>query len=104
MVIVNTVVYVRSLLGLGERDVALALTVFGAGSMIAALALPRLLDRLPDRPVMLAGAAGLVAGLAIIGAAPLVGLVDAACDLVPAWPQLFGGSYAIGQVDQAVLA
>ena len=73
MVIVNTVVYVRSLLGLGERDVAVALAVFGAGSMIAAVTLPRLLDRLPDRPVMLAGAGGLVAGLAVIGAASLAG-------------------------------
>jgi len=71
MVIVNTVVYVRSELDRGESDVAIALAVFGAGSMIAALALPRLLQRVSDRPVMLAGGAGLVAGLAALSLAPI---------------------------------
>lgn len=59
MVIVNTVVLVRSVLGRGDADVAIAMAVFGAGSMVAALALPRLLDRLGDRPVMLPAAAAL---------------------------------------------
>ncbi|MDP1668100.1 MFS transporter [Phaeovulum sp.] len=63
MVIVNTVVIVQAGLGLAQSQVALALAAFGAGSMLAALALPRLLDRVHDRPVMLAGAAMLVAGL-----------------------------------------
>ncbi|MDP3861229.1 MAG: MFS transporter [Phaeovulum sp.] len=63
MVIVNTVVIVQAGFGLAQSQVALALAAFGAGSMLAALALPRLLDRVPDRPVMLAGAAMLVAGL-----------------------------------------
>ncbi|MFC6487154.1 MFS transporter [Nitratireductor sp. GCM10026969] len=57
MVIVNTVVIVRAGFGLGEPQVAMALGAFGAGSMTAALLLPRLLDRLDDRTVMLAGAA-----------------------------------------------
>ena len=56
MVLVNTVVLVKSTLGLGETDVALALAAFGGGSMAAALALPRLLDHLRDRPAMLSGA------------------------------------------------
>ena len=43
---------------------ALALAAFGAGSMGAALTLPRLLDRLSDRPVMIAGAATLIVGTA----------------------------------------
>ena len=64
MVIVNTVVLVKAGFGLAEPQVALALAAFGAGSMIAALTLPRLLDRLSDRPVMLAGAAVLVIGTA----------------------------------------
>ena len=37
--------------------------VFGLGSMIAALALPKLLERAHDRAVMLAGAATMVAAL-----------------------------------------
>jgi len=62
MVIVNTVVIVQAGLGLGETQVALALAAFGGGSMAAALLLPRLLDRIPDRPPMIAGAALLAAG------------------------------------------
>jgi predicted MFS family arabinose efflux permease len=69
MVLVNTVVYVRGLLGLSEPDMAVALAVFGAGSMIAALILPFLLERIADRSVMLAGASGLVVGLLLIGTA-----------------------------------
>ncbi len=57
MVIVNTVVIVRGLLGGTDSDVAIALACFGGGSMTAALLLPRLLDRMPDRAVMLPFAA-----------------------------------------------
>src|SRR5215216_1709242 len=57
MVIVNTVVVVRGLLGRPDSDVALALGTFGGGSMIVALVLPRLLERLPDRSIMLPAAA-----------------------------------------------
>ena len=70
MVIVNTVVLVQARLGLGASQVALALAAFGGGSMIAALLLPRLLDRVPDRPAMLRGAAVLAGGMAL---GPLVG-------------------------------
>ncbi|SIR59383.1 MFS transporter [Bosea sp. TND4EK4] len=56
MVIVNTVVFVKGRLGLGDGQVALALACFGGGSMIAALALPRLLERLPDRRIMFSAA------------------------------------------------
>ena len=66
MVIVNTIVLVRTGLGSGEAQVAIALGAFGAGSMLAALALPRLLDRIADRPLMLAGAATLVLALALL--------------------------------------
>ena len=62
MVLVNTVVLVQGALGLGESAVAVAMGAFGAGSMLAAFTLPRLLDRLPDRPVMSAGAAAMLAG------------------------------------------
>ena len=63
MVLVNTVVLVRSDLGLGDAQVAIALGAFGGGSMLAALLLPRLLDNSPDRPVMIGGAAVLVVTL-----------------------------------------
>lgn len=69
MVIVNTVVIVRDILGLSQRDVAFALAAYGAGSMLSALLLPRLLDRIGDRTIM-------------IGAAALLGIVLAALTLV----------------------
>jgi H+ antiporter protein len=65
MVIVNTVVIVKAMLGGGDKDVAIALAFFGGGSMLAALLLPRVLDRTGDRPVMLTAAAALVALLLI---------------------------------------
>jgi MFS family permease len=64
MVYVNTVVLVQARLGLDAPLVALAFAAFGAGSMLAALSLPRLLDRIADRPVMLAGATLMVASVA----------------------------------------
>lgn len=63
MVFVNTVVIVQANMGLTQKSVALALALFGAGSMAAALGLPRLLDKLSDRMAMLAGVALLVASL-----------------------------------------
>ncbi len=65
MVIVNTVVIVQGEYGLTQRDTALALAAFGGGSMIAALALPKLLESFPDRAAMLAGISLLVVGLLI---------------------------------------
>lgn len=64
MVIVNTVVYVRSILGGSDSAVAWLSAATGAGSMAAALFLPRVLDRLPERTVMIGGAVLLAVGLA----------------------------------------
>lgn len=75
MIIVNTVVLVQSQLGLGQRQTAWALAAFGGGSMIAALVLPRVLDRLPDRAVMLSAASILpiaLVGMAMISTYPLI--------------------------------
>ena len=79
MVYVNTVMLVQARLGLGEEAVALAFAGFGAGSMLAAFLLPRILDRLEDRPVMIGGAALMVAGVAVV---PLVGGLSA---LIALW-------------------
>lgn len=65
MVIVNTVVLVQSRFGLPQTSTATALMAFGAGSMLVALILPRLLDRMDDRKVMFGGASALVIGLCI---------------------------------------
>ncbi len=63
MVLVNTVVLVQGTLSLSETEVALTMAAFGAGSIMAALLLPRILEHIPDRPVMLAGASLAIAGL-----------------------------------------
>ncbi|MGW6932756.1 MFS transporter [Lentzea sp. NPDC054927] len=67
MVFVNTVAYVRDVLGRDASDVAIALAVNGAGSLVAASALPRLLDHFADRVVVLRAAAALTA-LLLVGA------------------------------------
>lgn len=76
MVYVNTVVLVETRLDLGAPQVALAFAGFGGGSILAALLLPRLLQRLEDRPLMLGGAGLMVAAVAAVPlAGSLVGLV-----------------------------
>ena len=59
MVIVNTVILVQGDLGRPQIDVALLLGAYGLGSMIVALGMPKLLDSLPDRRVMLTGGVAL---------------------------------------------
>lgn len=63
MVLVNTVVYVQAHLGGSQVDTAMALVAAGAGSMLVAVSLPRLLDRFPDRPFLLGGGVLLAIGL-----------------------------------------
>ncbi|MGE0530776.1 MAG: MFS transporter [Hyphomonadaceae bacterium] len=64
MVFVNTVVIVQSNFDMSQQATAWALAAFGLGSMTAALTLPPLLDRIPDRTVVLSGAIALTIGLA----------------------------------------
>ncbi|OQM75640.1 MFS transporter [Manganibacter manganicus] len=70
LVIVNTVVYVQAAFGLDQQAMAVALGAFGGGSMIAALALPQLLERIPDRTAMFGGAALLAVGTLAAAALP----------------------------------
>ena len=70
MVIVNTVVLVQAQLGLGQKFTAMALAAFGAGSMLVALVLPKILDKLPERRVMLGGAMVIAVALLIGGVLP----------------------------------
>lgn len=98
MVIVNTVVVAKGMLGLTNAGVALAMAAFGAGSMISALAMPRLLERLRDRTVMIP-AAGAMA-LILLGFAGAVGVSTASA----LWPLLLatwlplGVGYSAAQV------
>ena len=91
MVIVNTVVLVQSEFGMTQSATAIALACFGSGSMLVALLLPRLLDRVPERPAMLTGAGVIAVGL-------LVGflLAKSYAWLLPLWFVL-GLGYSLAQ-------
>jgi len=79
MVYVNTVVLVKDQLRLGEESMALAFAAFGAGSMLAAFCLPRILKWATDRPVMIGGAGLMVAGVAGVP------LIDSFATLLVLW-------------------
>jgi MFS family permease len=98
MVIVNSVVLVRGLLGLGDSDVAVAFAAFGGGSMVAALALPRILDRIGERAVMIPAAAAMA--LLLLGFALIAGSLTATAlwmSLLAVWA-LLGAAYSSAQV------
>ncbi|KAA0111021.1 MFS transporter [Mycolicibacterium sp. P9-22] len=80
LVMVNTVVYVRDLLGGSQAEVAMMLAAYGAGSMVVALSVPRLLTVVTDRGVMLTGAG--VAALGLLVTATVLVLA------APTWPVL----------------
>jgi H+ antiporter protein len=97
MVFVNTVVLVKSKMGGTDGDVALALACFGGGSMAAALLLPRLLDRLPDRQIMLWSAGVLAAALFVFGVIMAKFVADGHLEhtLLPTWVILGIGYSAV---------
>jgi MFS family permease len=88
-VFVNNVVYVRTLLGKGENDVPVSLAAFGAGSIIAALILPKLLVDRADRSVMLSATVLMV--VTLTGMAVVTGF-----HLLPLWPALLVGLFILG--------
>ena len=70
-ILVNTVVVVRSGYGANETHLAYALAAFGGGSMLAALVLPKLLEQISDRTIMIAAAmalsaTGMVYGIVVL--------------------------------------
>jgi MFS family permease len=95
-VLVNTVVIVRAGLAGSEADLALAMAAFGAGSMAAALMIPRLLDHVTDRRLMLAGAQGLVALTLVL--AFLLMPEDG-----PSWPVLLAALAGLGLFYASIL-
>ncbi|MGB8402807.1 MAG: MFS transporter [Mycobacterium sp.] len=64
IVLVTTVNYVRDALGRTQADVAWLLAASGTGTMLVALALPPILDRVAERTVMMIGGSVLVIGAA----------------------------------------
>ena len=97
MVIVNTVVYVRDVLGGCVPMVTIAYAASGGGSMLAALLLPRVLGRVAERTVMLAGGAlmaiGMAAGMALSGTG-ITTSASAGCSRASCRPMASRASYS----------
>lgn len=79
MVIVNTVVYVKEVWGGSDAQVASAFAAAGFGSMLAALSVPRILERVADKTVMVGG--GLLMGAGVLAIATGPGLLT----MLPIW-------------------
>ncbi|MEU8762444.1 MFS transporter [Streptomyces sp. NPDC048659] len=99
LVLVGTVGLVRDTLGRPAGDVPLALGAYGAGSMAVALSLPRLLDRLDDRALMLPAAGVLTGTLAVVA----LGLATAGPGAAWRWPALLAAWALTGAATSAVL-
>ncbi|WP_030556332.1 MFS transporter [Streptomyces exfoliatus] len=95
MVLVNTVVLVRDTLGRSAGDVSLALAAYGAGSMVVALLLPRVVGRLGDRALMLPAAFVVTATLGLLAAGLGTGGLS--------WPALWAAWLVIGAATAAIL-
>ncbi len=97
IVIVNSVVIVKNLLGGSDTDLALVLAAYGGGSMVAAFTLPRLLRALRDRRVMLSGAIALPVILLLFAVA--------STKLQPhgLWPFLFAAWFLMGAASSAIM-
>jgi len=94
MVIVNSVFVVKGVLSGSDSDLAIALACFGGGSMTAALLLPRLLEQVADRSVMLVAAAALGVVLIAFAGVTSVG---------PLWPGLLVAWALLGIAYSAVM-
>lgn len=101
MVIVNTVVVVKGEFGRNQADVAVALASYGGGSMLAALILPRVLDRVAERPLMLGAATGLA--LILGGLSALFGAGQAAWGTLLIGWFLLGFAYAVSVTPAGLL-
>ncbi|MEU9253087.1 MFS transporter [Streptomyces sp. NPDC048270] len=97
LVFVDTVVLVQGHFGRSAGAVSLALGAYGAGSVLTALLLPRLLLRRTDRAVMLPAAFALPAVLAAVAA------LTAAAPGGWSWCAVLAGWAAIGAASCAVL-
>ena len=97
IVFVNTVVLVRDHFAKPAGAVSLALGAYGAGSMLTALVLPRLLRRVTDRALMLCAAFTLPAVLAAVAA------ITAAAPGTWSWVAVLAAWAAIGAASSAVL-
>ncbi|MBT0956855.1 MFS transporter [Alphaproteobacteria bacterium KMM 3653] len=88
MVLVNTIIAVKEMLGLSDSGLAWTMFAFGAGSMVAALVLPRFLTRVSDRLVMILGAFLML--FALVGLSVLIAINGLS------WAYLLGAWAVVG--------
>lgn len=91
LVLVNSVVYSRDVFGLSSSSLAMALACYGAGSLLVALNVPRLLSRFGDRTVMFSG--GMVSASGLLLSIPMT---IAAKEWDGAWWMLLAAWFIIG--------
>lgn len=108
LVVVNSVVYVRDVFHLGSSSLGFALACCGTGSLLVALAVPWLLERVSDHQLMLVGAG--LSSAALIGA---VGMTTWAASgrgdgawwlLLPLWLAIGAGNSMISTPSGRLLA
>lgn len=90
IVVVNTVNLVRDGFGGTQADVAWMLAASGGGTLAVALVLPRVLDRIAERTVMMTGAAVLATAASAAVAAAFTGTLAWAV-AVPVWVAVGAG-------------
>ena len=103
MVLVNTVVLVQGRLDRPAVDVAIALACYGLGSMIVAVAAPRLVERFLDRRVMLFGSALLPAGLVLSAVVAAVSGSPGSPDSPAIWAAALGVWFLLGAATSLIL-
>ncbi len=101
VVIVSSVVYVRSVLGLQNAMVAVALGVFGGGSIVVALLLPWLLRSTTTRRVIVVGA--MICGAGLAGTALLLAVRPGFVALATVWFVLGIGTSLINTASPRLL-
>ncbi|HET8927932.1 MAG TPA: MFS transporter [Microbacterium sp.] len=105
LVLVNSVVYVKSVFRLDDAALAIALAAYGAGSLAVVFGIPRMVDRLGVTRTMLTGVVTVVAGL--IGSVVMTGLLAPAAGwsaLLLAWVVLGAGTSLINTPSSRLLA
>lgn len=106
IVLVDSVVYARSVFGLDDTALALALACYGLGSLAVALNVPRIVERVGVIRTMTAGvvviAAGLVAAVAVTVVATVTGAGWFA--LLAVWATLGAGTSLVNTPSSRLLA
>lgn len=102
VVVVGSVVYVRATLGLGDSMLAVALAVFGAGSIAAAVALRRLL-RVLGGVRRVVGHAAMLCAAALAGVAAMAATRPTPAALLILWFVLGAGASLIAMATTQLL-